>query len=75
MDLLVHIGHGKNGKDHDRQKLLNDLEFRHGKDLIADSVGRYHETVFQPRDAPADQDHQEKRCRLEFQVPVPGKSH
>ena len=66
MDLLVHIGHGKNGEDNDRQKFLNDLEFRHGKDLIADPVGRYEETVLHARDAPADQDHQVERYRFEF---------
>lgn len=73
------------GKDGERDDLLNDFELPKVKRTaiagIADFIGGYLETIFKEGNAPADDNDEgktdiaEPAHLLEFEMPVPCKSH
>ena len=72
-------------EDGQREELLDDLELPEVERTAvvdeADTVGRHHETVFDQRDSPAEENHHRKGelaepCGvLKTQVAVPRKGH
>jgi hypothetical protein len=68
----------KDGKDAEHSKgndFLDRLELSGREHAVPDTIGRNLETIFKERDAPADQNDNEKRRAFVFQVAVPRKSH
>jgi len=75
----------EDGEDGEREELLDDFELPEveGAAIVdePDAVGRYHETVLDQRDAPAEEDDQRQRqfaepgSALQFEVAVPRKGH
>ena len=77
--------HHDNREDRQGNDFLNDFQLhqveRSAVTLEADAIGRHGEAVFKEGDAPRKQDDTNQRPRgrnlhfLQFEVPVPGKSH
>ena len=69
--------HHEPAEDQQRDRLLRDLELPCGPAMgKSDAIGRDRKTIFDQRDAPADQDdHNERLGHSAFQVPIPGDGH
>jgi hypothetical protein len=72
---FVEIQHRENGKDRERDDLLNGLELRRAEFIGANAVRRNLEAVLKKSDSPAHQDHFPESGGAVLQVAIPGKSH